>query len=696
MPLLTVLMATFNGAATLPKVLGAYCALAVPPGGWRLVIADNGSTDGTRALVDSFADRLPLTCVTEPRRGKNAALNTALAMALADGGAATLLVFTDDDVTPEADWLLQLAAVAAAQPDCDIFGGAILPDWAAEPPAWIARLVPLGLTFGITPPETPAGPVFAGLVWGANMAIRRGLFDGGLRFDETIGPTAGAYAMGSETQLTRRLGDAGHQAWFCPAARVAHHIRSSQMTVAWVLERARRFGRGKFRQECPGRFPEWFGVPRWMLKRCLLEAVALLAAVVRQDADQVFRRRWELAYLAGYFREAWRAPRTNAQARVLITSYSGELGGMELRMAQEAQFLRAGGYDSLLGLRAFPGSETWFDDLRRRRLPVTSFAPPPVFEQWRWRRLNKWRALVWSTRALRRHRADLVHVAFCWSSYGATALWLAGRCRLPAVISVHNTFPPGEFSAWHQPLLREAFAVVRGVYGATESALQHFLALYRPYLPAGVRLAVIPNCVDTARFVPSAALRATARQRWHLPADALVIGAVARLSEQKRPEALVTLLCTLRRQFPSLYLLFAGSGPLELSVRSLAVALGVERYVIFAGFQECVEQILPALDVHLLLSRREGFGIATIEAMACGIPAVASDIPGNADVLSGSAGGVLVPLEDPSAVAATVAALLADPDRRARMGQAGRADVLRRFGKAHVQALVHDFYRGLL
>nr|WP_229415654.1 glycosyltransferase [Pseudoduganella armeniaca] len=100
--------------------------------------------------------------------------------------------------------------------------------------------------------------------------------------------------------------------------------------------------------------------------------------------------------------------------------------------------------------------------------------------------------------------------------------------------------------------------------------------------------------------------------------------------------------------------------------------------------------------MHLLLSQREGFGIATIEAMACGVPAVATDIPGNADVLRDSPGGLLVPLEDDAAVAAAVAALLADPARRARMGEAGRADVERRFSMPRVQAQVRAFYRGLV
>lgn len=688
-------MATFNGAATLPKVLEGCARLVPPPGGWRLIVADNGSTDITARVLERYAGQLPLACVLEPRRGKNVALNAALELALATAGApGDLFVFTDDDATPEPDWLLHLAQAATAQPDYAMFGGAIVPDWAADPPAWVERLVPLGLTFGITPPAQADGPVFPGLLWGANMALRRTLFEAGLRFDETIGPTAGAYAMGSETQLTRRLADAGQRAWFCAGARVAHHIRAHQLALPWILERARRFGRGKFRQDCPGVFPELFGVPRWMLGRWLREAGALALARLRGDADAVFRARWELSYLRGYFHEAWRAP--PPARRVLITSYSGELGGMELRMAQEAQFLRADGYDAMLAIRPFPGSAHWASQMRARRIPVTQFAPPPVFEQWRWRRCNRWRAQWWSARALRRQRPDLVHVAFCWSTYGATALWLAWRCALPAVISIHNTFPPGEVSAWHRPLLRDAFRTVRGVYGASESALQHFLVLYRDYLPPGVRQAVIPNCVDTTRFRPSAALRQDARRALDVPADALVLGSVARLSPQKRPEALVKLLHVLRPRFPELYLVLAGSGPLEPAVRRLAETLGLAHHVLFAGFRADIETLLPAFDLHLLLSQREGFGIATIEALACGVPAVATDIPGNADVLRGCPGGLLVPLDDDGAVASAVGDLLADPARRARMAEAGRADVELRFSLPRVQAQVQAFYRGLI
>ncbi len=690
-------MATRDGAGTLPMVLDAYCRLAVPAGGWRLLIIDNGSTDGTAQLLASYNRHLPLQRLHEAQAGKNRALNHALDAALAMPGAAQdLFIFTDDDALPAPDWLQQWQACAAAHPDHDVFGGAIVPDWAEAPPAWLLPLIPTGLTYGLTSPVLPDGPVFPGLVWGANMAVRRAIFTAGHRFDTSIGPNGADYAMGSETEFTRRLAAAGHPARFCRAPQVAHHIRRHQVKIDYILRKAWRFGRGKYRQECPGRFAERLGVPRWMLMRYLLELAAWAGAALSGNASRKFRHRWELAFLRGYFHEAWHgAPRS--RPTILVTSYSGELGGMELRMAQEVRYLQSTGYTGVLALRQFDGLDAWSQRLASEQITVAQFSAPPFFEgPWRWRQLRYWRARWLAAGRLRAFRAQLVHVALCWTHYGASMLWLARHCRLPAVISVHNAFPPHGFTPWHDKLLKQAFCGVRGIYAVSESAMQHFMAAYRPYILASTRLAVIPNGVDVDQFRPSLSVRMEARRRWHLPQQALVIGAVGRLSQQKRPQLLLLLFAQLRQRFQGLYLVLAGSGPLEASLRAQAEQLGVRPWVIFTGFVEAVHELMPALDVHVLMSRNEGFGIATIEAMACGVPAVATDVPGSADVLRGSRGGLLVPADDVSAAAVMVGELLADGARRAGMGRHGRQEAEQRYSHAVVGQQVRDFYRGLL
>lgn len=690
-------MATRDGAATLPQVLDAYCRLASPAEGWRLLVVDNGSSDGTAELLAGYASRLPLCYLNEPEPGKNRALNRALSFLLAQPDeAGALCVFTDDDATPAQDWLLQWQACADAHPDYRVFGGAISPDWSEPPPAWLLPLIPTGLTYGLTAPSLPDGPVFPGLVWGANMAIRRAVFVAGHRFDTGIGPNGGDYAMGSETEMTRRLALAGHPAWFCRAPHVAHHIRRHQAEIHYILMKAWRFGRGKYRQDRPGRFPEWLGVPRWMWLRFGLELAALARARLTADQPRQFKHRWELAHLRGYFHEAWHgAPRP--QKTVLVTSYSGGLGGMELRMAQEARYLQAAGHVAVLAMRRFDGLRGWARQLGAEQITVTEFSPPSFFEgDWRWRQLRWLRARWLATARLRAFRASLVHVALCWTNYGASVLWLASHCGLPAVISVHNAFPAVRFTGWHDRLLTSAFRNVRGVYAVSDSSLAHFLDIYKPYLPPSTRLAVIPNSVDTVRFLPSPALRWQARQRLQLPQQALVIGVVARLAPQKRPELALALFASLRTRFPNLYLVLAGDGPLAAAVQAETAALGLSPWVIFTGFIDAVHELMPAFDLHLLMSRNEGFGIATIEAMACAVPAVATDVPGSADLLRDSKAGVLVPADDLAMAVDIVAQLLADPVRRAEMGREGRREVSRRYSNDVVATQVRAFYDGLL
>ncbi len=145
--MLTVLFATRDRSRVLHSVLESFCGLHAPSCGWKLVVVDNGSTDQTREVINSFANRLPLQSLTEPKKGKNFALNTGLTRVEGD-----LTVLTDDDVFPNEDWLLQLSRAADARPDFSIFGGSIVPRWEVAPPDW-TRWADQGAAYAITEPS---------------------------------------------------------------------------------------------------------------------------------------------------------------------------------------------------------------------------------------------------------------------------------------------------------------------------------------------------------------------------------------------------------------------------------------------------------------------------------------------------------------------------------------------------------------
>ena len=202
---------------------------------------------------------------------------------------------------------------------------------------------------------------------------------------------------------------------------------------------------------------------------------------------------------------------------------------------------------------------------------------------------------------------------------------------------------------------------------------------------------VIPNGIDLARFARPAdpgAARAAARAEFGLPEDALVIGAVGRLSPQKAP--LVLLEAFARLDDPRAILVYAGEGPLERELRQAAKPLGDR--VRLLGFQPEVERVFDALDISCLVSRWEGFGLALAEALARGVPAVATRVDSLPDVM-GSA-GVLVPPQDPASLAEALRRLLADPSERAALRERGPLQAAR-FGLEPMRAAYAALYEEL-
>lgn len=298
--MLTVLLATHNGGRVLDRVLDCYTRLHAPKGGWKLVIVNNASSDETAAVLANFKDRLPLTVLFEGRRGKNVALNAGLAEVEGD-----LVVLTDDDALVPPGWLVSWREIADKNPDISLFGGKITPYWESPPPDWVLQSVPLGVAFVVTPDDLPAGTVNPGMVWGPNMAVRANIFTAA-RFNEQIGPAAGNYIMGSETEFNRRVVAMGHDCKYFPEVEVQHIIRSYQFKEEWLLGRAYRHGKMKgsiSRTDASGRVSIIAGYPRWMLLDLFLHTCKLGVARFLKDSAAAFRARWRIREIRGFFSE---------------------------------------------------------------------------------------------------------------------------------------------------------------------------------------------------------------------------------------------------------------------------------------------------------------------------------------------------------------------------------------------------------
>ena len=199
----------------------------------------------------------------------------------------------------------------------------------------------------------------------------------------------------------------------------------------------------------------------------------------------------------------------------------------------------------------------------------------------------------------------------------------------------------------------------------------------------------VPNAVNSTSFRPAtAARRAAARARLGLPAEGLWIGTTARLVPQK---AVADLLAALALQ-PALRLVVLGDGPLRSQLAAHpAVRSGCARLL---GARDDVADCLPAIDVFALASHWEGEPIALLEAMACGLPWVASRTAGAAELAAASGTGVLVDVAAPAQLAAALTELLADRPARRHQAEAGRSFALGRSHAAQARTIA-AIYRAL-
>jgi glycosyltransferase involved in cell wall biosynthesis len=207
----------------------------------------------------------------------------------------------------------------------------------------------------------------------------------------------------------------------------------------------------------------------------------------------------------------------------------------------------------------------------------------------------------------------------------------------------------------------------------------------------GARIRRIPNGVDTSRFAPAgAAERARLRGAAGVPAGALAIYA-GRLAPEKGADVLLEAWAALAPETPAT-LCLVGDGPERAALEARARALGIDGRVRFAGARADVAPWLRAADLFVLPSRTEGLSVALLEAMACGLPVVATDVGATREA-AGPDGAVVVPPGRPDALAAALATVLRDAGRARALGAAARARAVAGFGIEAVAARHLDLYR---
>jgi glycosyltransferase involved in cell wall biosynthesis len=270
-------------------------------------------------------------------------------------------------------------------------------------------------------------------------------------------------------------------------------------------------------------------------------------------------------------------------------------------------------------------------------------------------------------RLARARRARILHVhGYAAADFGRLAARLSG-----AALVLHEHFADPHMPAY-QALADRALSRFTDRAIAVSESTRAFL-VHERHVPAQ-RVRVIWNGAPLAEFAPvSAEVARATRAELALPADARVVGSIARLSEQKGHRYLLDAAARVLPARPDVRVLIVGDGDRWDALHEQARALGIAGRVVFAGHRADVPALLGACDVFCISSTYEGTPLTLFEAMAAGKAIVSTAVDGCREVLREGETGLLVPPRDAEALAAGLGRALDDAPLRARLGQAARA-----------------------
>jgi glycosyltransferase involved in cell wall biosynthesis len=223
----------------------------------------------------------------------------------------------------------------------------------------------------------------------------------------------------------------------------------------------------------------------------------------------------------------------------------------------------------------------------------------------------------------------------------------------------------------------------------SESGIEDLNKNYR--VPSGKSVCVHNgvDCEKYCRVAPSASN--SVRASLNIPEDVLLLASVGRLHEQKNYASLLKAFGCAHKRHPGLNLVIVGEGELRRELEQLAADLGLERVTHLVGQRNNIPEILAACDIYINSSRYEGLPFSILEAMASGLPVIASAIDGNREVIQHDH-GILVYPGDQDKMVEAIMSLVEDERKRKRLGNSGREFVARFFSLAGMMSKTEQVY----
>jgi GT2 family glycosyltransferase len=316
----SVIIATHNRAVMLDECLAHLRAQQFKPGD-EVIVVDNASTDETRTVVARHQASwpTPLRLLHEPTPGKSHAIALAVSEARGD-----LLAFTDDDVNVGATWLDTVRAPMTEDPSVALAGGPVVARWEPAVPRHFRRAIAQHPRLGAPIALLDYGDRRAALgertLLGANLAVRRDVFNAVGGFPTHLGKLRGTLLSGEDDELCRRVQSAGHRAVYLPDAVVSHWVPAQRARVGYFLNWFFWSGITHALME-EGRSPAGRTVaalPLYLVRRTAAAAVGVLSALLTGHATLALTRAIDVAFASGYAAQRWGLIKRTAAPREAV------------------------------------------------------------------------------------------------------------------------------------------------------------------------------------------------------------------------------------------------------------------------------------------------------------------------------------------------------------------------------------------
>ena len=293
-------------------------------------------------------------------------------------------------------------------------------------------------------------------------------------------------------------------------------------------------------------------------------------------------------------------------------------------------------------------------------------------------------------RLMRKVRPTIVHSR----NWGGIEAVLAARiARVPVAVHSEHGYELDMAAGLRlrRRLLRHAMYRMANAVGAVTHDLCRYHAAQAWWSPQAIN--VLYNGVDAQEFSRQESARDSVRERLGVPKDALVVGSVGRMVPLKNFVTLLKAAEALVPDMPSLYVILGGSGPELPRLQDYAAnSQQLAGRVVFPGAVDRVTDLFNGMDIFVLPTLMEGMSNTLLEALAVGLPAVATRVGGNPEVVAEGVCGYLFAPQDVSGLVAHLRALLPDPELRMVLGKAARDRVLRHFSLERMLQRYRDLY----